>query len=350
MTGVGWAGGGWRLSRRAALRAAAGLALAGPLLVPLARRARARTLDKVSFQTDWRAEAEHGGYYQAIAAGLYARAGIECDLRQGGPSLNTGQLLLTGRVDMIMSNSFEAFTYVREGAPFYTIAAIFQKDPQVLIGHPGSGLDSFEKLSGRTLLIGNGGRVTYWPYLRKKYGLRDEQLRPYTFNMAPFLADKNAVQQGFISSEPYSIAQALGRQPEVLLIADAGFSAYQTTIAISRRMAADKKELVQRFVDATLEGWAQYLEGGPAIEAANALIKKHNPDQTDDRIAYAIRVLNERGIVLSGDALSGGIGAMSAARWNDFYRSMVEVDVLPKGLDVGRAYTLDFVNKGIGKP
>lgn len=335
----------WRLDRRAAL----GMALAGPLLLPLARRPRAQTLERVSFHTDWRAQAEHGGYYQAIAAGLYARAGIVCDLRQGGPSLNIVQLLLTGRVDMIMSNSFEAFTYVREGAPFFTIAAIFQKDPQVLIGHPDTGFDSFEKLKGRTLLIGSGGRVTYWPYLRKKYGLRDGQLRPYTFNMAPFLADKNVVQQGFLSSEPYSIAQAIGRQPAVLLLADAGFSAYQTTIAISRKMAAEKKELVQRFVDATLEGWAQYLKGGPAIEAANALIKKANPDQTDDRIAHAIKVLNERGIVMSGDAVKDGIGAMSAGRWKDFYESMADVDVLPRGLDVAKAYTLDFVNKGIGK-
>ena len=336
----------WRLNRRAAL----GLAVAGPLLLPLARPARAQARDKLVFQTDWRAQAEHGGYYQAIAAGLYAKAGIDCDLRQGGPSLNISQLLLNGRVDMTMSNSFEAFTYVREEAPFFTIASIFQKDPQVLIGHPDTGFRSFEDLKGRTLLIGSGGRVTYWPYLRKKYDLQNEQLRPYNFNMAPYLADKNAVQQGFLSSEPYSIAQALGREPPVLLIADAGFSAYQTTIAISRKLATEKRDLIQRFVDATLEGWAQYLKGGPAIEAANALIKKANPEQTDDRIQYAIKVLNERGIVLSGDALTGGIGAMSDARWKSFYESMVEVDVLPKGLDVARAYTLDFVNKGIGKP
>ena len=340
----------YRLGRRAALRAAAGLAIGGPLLVPLGRRASARQLDTVSFYTDWRAQAEHGGYYQAVAAGLYREAGIDCDLRQGGPSLNISQLLLAGRVDMIMSGSFEAFTFVREDAPFFTIAAIFQKDPQVLIGHPDTGFDSFEKLKGRTLLIGSGGRVTYWPYLKRKYGLSDTQLRPYNFNMAPFLADKNAVQQGFLSSEPYSIAKALGRPPAVLLIADAGFSAYQTTIAISRKMATEKKDLVQRFVDASLEGWAQYLKGGPGIEAANALIKQANPEQTDDRIAYAIKVLNERGIVLSGDALKDGIGAMSGRRWEDFYESMVEVDVLSKGLDVGRAYTLEFVNKGIGKP
>lgn len=336
--------GAFRLDRRAAL----GL-VAAPLLVPLARRPRAQTLDKLSFHTDWRAQAEHGGYYQALAAGLYKARGLEVDLRQGGPSLNIGQMLLAGRVDMIMSNSFEAFTYVREQAPFFTIAAIFQKDPQVLIAHPGSGFDSFEKLRGRPLLISNGSRSTFWPYLRKKYQLSDAQLRPYNFNMSPFLADPQAIQQGFLSSEPFSIAEALGRPPEVMLIADAGFSAYQTTIAVSRRLASEKKELVQRFVDATLEGWSQYLEGGPAIEAANALIKQHNPDQTDARIAYAIKVLNERGIVRSGDALAGGVGAMSDARWQGFYDSMVDVDVLPKGLDVRQAYTLEFVNKGIGR-
>jgi len=339
----------YRLDRRAVLRAAAGVALAGPLLVPIGRPPRAQSLDKVSFLTDWRAQAEHGGYYQAIAAGLYRKAGIECDLRQGGPSLNSSQLLLAGRVDMVMSSSFEAFAYVREGAPFFTIAAIFQKDPQVLIGHPDTGFDSFEALKGRTILIGSGGRVTYWPYLRSKYGLSDSQVRPYNFNMAPFLADKNVVQQGFLTSEPYSIAQALGRPPSVLLIADAGYSAYQTTIAISRKMAGEKKDLVQRFIDATLVGWAQYLKGGPGIDAANALIKQANPEQTDDRIAYAIKVLNERGIVMSGDALKDGVGAMSDQRWKSFYDSMVAVDVVPRGLDVARAYTLEFVNKGIGK-
>jgi len=336
--------GAFRLDRRAAL----GL-IAAPLLVPLARRPNAQTLDRLSFHTDWRAQAEHGGYYQAIAAGLYKARGIELELRPGGPSLNIGQMLLAGRVDMVMSNSFEAFTYVREQAPFFTIASIFQKDPQVMIAHPGSGFDSFEKMKGRPLLISNGSRSTFWPYLRKKYDLSDAQLRPYNFNMAPFLVDPQAIQQGFVTSEAYSIAQALGKPPEVLLIADAGFSAYQTTIAISRKLASEKKELIQRFVDATLEGWTQYLKGGPAIEAANALIKHDNPEQTDDRIAHAVKELNARGIVLSGDALTGGIGAMSDARWQGFYESMVDVDVLPKGLDARQAYTLEFVNKGIGK-
>ena len=339
----------YRLNRRTALRLAAGAAATSPLLVPIGLQPQAQTLDKVSIQTDWRAQAEHGGYYQAIATGLYRKAGIECDVRQGGPSLNISQLLMAGRVDMTMSGSFEAFTFVRENAPFFTIASIFQKDPQVLIGHPDTGFDSFETLKGRQILIGAGGRVTYWPYLRKKYGLSDSQLRPYNYSLAPFLADKELIQQGFLSSEPHPIAQALGRPPSVLLIADSGYQPYQNTIAISRRMVEEKKDLVQRFVNATLEGWAQYLKGGPAIEAANVMIKQQNPEQTDDRIAYAIKVLNERGIVMSGDALQGGIGAMTNQRWKEFYDSMVAVGVLPPGLDVSRTHTLEFVNKGIGK-
>jgi NitT/TauT family transport system substrate-binding protein len=319
------------------------------MLLPVARRPRAQTLDKLSFQTDWGAQAEHGGYYQALAAGLYKAKGLEVDLRPGGPNLNNSQLLMAGRADLIMAGSFGAFAFLQAQAPFFTIAAIFQKDPQALLAHPGSGIDGFDKLKGKTLLISNGGRVAYWPYLRKKFGLSDDQVRPYNFQMAPFLSNPNALQQGFVTSEAYSIAQALGKPPVVLMLADSGFSSYQTTIATSRKLATEKKEVVQRFVDATLEGWAQYLKGGPATEAANALIKKANPEQTDDRLAFAVRALNERGIVRSGDALSDGIGAMSDARWKGFYDSMTDVEVFPRGMDVRQAYTLEFVNKGVGK-
>ncbi len=335
----------YRLSRRAAL----GLA-AGPLLVRLAgRTASAQILDKVSYLTNWRAEAEHGGFYQAVAAGLYRKAGIDCDLRQGGPAVSSAQLMMGGRVDMIMSTGFEALTYVQQDLPFLAIAAIMQKDPQVLIAHAGQGNDSFAQLKGKTILVSAGGRVTYWPFLKAKFGYSDDQIRPYTFNFAPFLADKKVVQQGFITSEPYALRQA-GADVVPLLIADAGFDNYNTTITTSRKLISEKKDVVQRFVDASLEGWAQYLKGGPAIEAANALIKKDNPEMTDDKIAYAIKAMNERGIVLSGDALTLGIGAMTDAHWLHFYESMRDVGVFAKGLDPKKGYSLQFVNKGIGKP
>ncbi len=337
----------YRLSRRAAL----GLigATGGSVLVELpGRRASAQVPDKVSYQTSWRAQAEHGGFYQAVAAGIYKKYGIECDLRMGGPQVSLSQLLMGGRVDMVMSSALESLNYAREDLPFFCIGAIFQKDPQVLIAHAGVGNDSFEKLKGKTILVGAGGRVSYWPFLKAKYGYSDDQMKPYTFNLAPFLADKNLVQQGFVSSEPYAMRQA-GADPVVMLIADAGFENYNTTITTSKKLATEKKDVVQRFVTASLEGWSQYLKGGPAIEAANALIKKDNPDMTDDKIAYAIKVMNESGIALSGDALTLGIGAMTDARWARFYNAMADVGVLPKGVDPKKAYSLEFVNKGVGK-
>ena len=336
----------YRIDRRRALRLLGGTAAVSLVSVPGAR-VNAQTLDKVSYQTNWRAEAEHGGFYLAVANGIYKKYGIDCDLRMGGPQQNPSQLLLGGRVNMIMASAFEGLNYVKENLPFLCIAAIFQKDPQVLISHPNVGNDTLAELKGKPILIGAAGRTSYWPFLRAKFGYTDDQIRPYTFNMAPFLADKNISQQGFLSAEPYAIMQA-GVNPVIHLLADAGFENYQTTINISRKMMDEKKDLVQRFVNASLEGWAEYMKGGPANEAANAIIKKDNPEMTDDKIAYAIKVMNESGIVRSGDALKLGIGAMTDQRWKSFYQTMADAGVFPKGLDVSKAYSLAFVNKGVG--
>lgn len=307
----------FRLSRRAAL----GLAVGGSVLTRLpGRTASAQMLDKISYQTSWRAQAEHGGFYQAVATGIYKKYGIDCDLRMGGPQVSVSQLLMGGRVDLVMSSGLEALNYAKEDLPFFCVASVFQKSPDVLIAHAGSGNDSFEKLKGKTILVGAGGRVSFWLFLKAKYGYSDEQMRPYTFNLAPFLADKNLVQQGYLSSEPYALRQA-GADPVVMLMADAGFDNYLCTIATSKKLAAEKKDLVQRFVTASLEGWAEYVKGGAAAEPGNALIKAANPDVTDDKIAYAIKVMNERGIVMSGDAFTLGVGAMTDDRWSRFYTS-----------------------------
>ena len=331
------------VGRRAALGLAAGSVL---VALPGARGIRAQTLDRVSFQTNWRAQAEHGGYYQAVAAGIYRRYGIECDLRMGGPQQNPSQLLLAGRVDMIMSNGFQALNYVRENLPFLTIASIMQKDPQILMTHEGNGINRFEDMRGRPILIGAAGRVTYWPFLRAKFGFTDEQIRPYTFNLGPFLQDRMAIQQGFLSSEPFAAREA-GANPRVFLIADAGYENYQTTIDISRRMMTERRDLVQRFVDATVEGWTQYMRKQD-IGAANALIMRDNPEMTQAKIDYAIDSMNRNGIVLSGDAERLGIGAMTHERWKSFYETMVAAGVYPSGMAYQNAYSLDFINRRVG--
>jgi NitT/TauT family transport system substrate-binding protein len=333
----------YRVERRSLLAGGVGLALAA---VPGARVPLAQSLDRISFQTNWRAQAEHGGYYQAVAAGIYRRHGIECEIRMGGPQQNPSQLLLAGRVDFIMSNGFQALNYVRENLPFLTIGAIMQKDPQVLMTHAGNGINSFEDMKGRPILIGASGRVTYWPFLKARFGFTDEQIRPYTFNVGPFMADRMAIQQGFISSEPYAAQQA-GATPRVFLIANAGYQNYQTTIDVSRRMVTERKDLVQRFVNATMEGWAAYMKGED-VGAANAAIRRDNPEMDDAKIAYAVRVMNEAGIVQSGDALQLGIGAMTDARWKSFYEGMRDAGLYPAGMDPARAYSLEFVNKRVG--
>jgi NitT/TauT family transport system substrate-binding protein len=334
------------IRRRAVLgmMGGAGAALAAPGILT---HTTAQGLDKVSYNTNWRAQAEHGGFYYAVANGIYKEHGIEADIRMGGPQLNMSQLLLGGAVDMIMSNSFEAISYAREKLPFLCIGSIFQKDPQVIICHPGVGLDKMENLKGKTILVGGTGRTSYWPFLKAKYGYAEEQARPYTFNIQPFVADKNLCQQGFLSSEPYAIEKEAGIKPVVHLIADHGFDNYNTTFNTSRKLVTQKKDVVQRFVDASIKGWAGYLKGGPGWEKANELIRKANPDMGADKLAHATTVMNERGIVQSGDALKLGIGAMSDERWKRFYDTMAEAGAFPKGVDYSQAYSLDFVNKKV---
>jgi NitT/TauT family transport system substrate-binding protein len=315
-------------------------------LIALTYAGIATAADAVSFGTDWKAEAEHGGYYQAIATGLYRQHGLEVSLRQGGPQVNHAQLLAAGRLDFnIAPNSFVPLNFVRENIPMIAVAAIFQKDPSVLIAHPGQGDDTLAALKSKPIMIGSDTRIGSWIFLKSKFGYSDDQIRPYTFSVAPFLADPTAVQQGYLSSEPFTI-EAEGVKPVVLLLADAGYSSYGSLIQTSDRLVRDNPDLVRRFVDASIEGWYSFLYGDPA--PANALIKRDNPEMTDVLLAYGIAKIKEYGIVDSGDAKTNGIGAMTEARWRDFFETMAKAGVYPKDLGFRKAFTLRFINKKVG--
>ena len=303
--------------------------------------------DKVNFGLDWKAEAEYGGYYQAVATGIYAKHGLEVSIRQGGPQVNQTQLLLAGRLDFnLASNSYLALNFVQENLPFTAVAAMFQKDPSILLAHPGQGNDSFEQLRGKPIMIGADTRAGWWNFLRARFGYTDAQIRPYTFNLAPFLADKNAIQQGYLGSEPYAIEREAKFKPVVLLLADAGFTGYGSLITTSNKLLAENPDVVQRFLDASIEGWYSYLYGDPA--PANRLITSDNPEMTDGLLEYGRGVLRERGIVDSGDSIKAGIGAMTDARWENFFRSMQQQGLYKPDLDWKKAYTLRFINKGVG--
>ena len=309
--------------------------------------AQAQTIDKVSFATNWVAQAEHGGFYQALVDGTYKKHGLDVSLMPGGANVNHRLQLIAGRIEFYMSaNTLQAFDAVAQNIPTLVVASIFQKDPQVLLAHPDQGVEKFEDLKKLTLLISNEGVASYFQWMKHDFGFREQQVKPYTFNPQPFLADKRTAMQGYVTSEPYAVETQGGFKPKIFLLADQGWGSYSTLIETRRDLVANKPDLVQRFVDASANGWANYLYGDNA--AANARIKRDNPEMTDARIAYSIAKMKEYGIVDSGDTIKDGIGAMTDARMNSFFDKMVAAGVVKGAIDYKKAYSLQFVNKGVG--
>jgi len=305
------------------------------------------TLDKVSFGTNWVAEAEHGGFFQAVADGTYAKYGLDVTIIPGGPNDNNRMLLIAGKLDFFMAaNTLMSFDAVANNVPVVTVAAIFQKDPQVFLTHPQSKITKLEDLKPLTLLVSKEGISSYFQWLKSEYGFSEDKVRPYTFNPQPFLANKQSAMQGYVTSEPYAIEKSAGFKPGIILLADYGFNSYSTLIETRRDLIDKKPDLVQRFVNASLVGWYNYLYGDNA--AANAAIRKLNPEMTDELIAYSIARMKEYGIVDSGDALRDGVGAMTDARMASFFEKMVRAHVVRSDIDYRKAYTLRFVNKGVG--
>jgi NitT/TauT family transport system substrate-binding protein len=325
------------------------IALAGwtALVVAPMTPASAQALDKVSFGTNWVAEAEHGGFYQALADGTYKKYGLDVTIVPGGPNANNRILLPVGKIDFYMSaNTLQAFDAVEQNVPTIEVASLFQKDPQVLIAHPDQNIKKLIDLKRLTLFISKEGVATYFQWLKADFGFKEEQVKPYTFNPQPFLADKKSAMQGYVTSEPFAIEKQGNFKPKIFLLANEGFSSYSTLIETRRELVEKKPELVQRFVDASIIGWYNYIYGDN--KAANAIIKRENPEMSDDLLAYSVAKMKEYGIVDSGDSLSLGVGAMTDARMQDFFDKMVRAGVVKAGLDFRKSYTLKFVDKKVG--
>ena len=308
-----------------------------------ASTAQAQDLIEVTFGTNWVAQAEHGGFYQSVADGTYAACGLDVTILPGGPQVNNQALMLAGRIDFYMGGHLDAYFAVEEGLPIVNVMSSFQKDPQVIMSHPGK-VSSFAELKDLRMIVQDG--ATYYEWMKAAYGFGDDNRQPYTFNSAPFIANENSAQQGYLSSEPYAIEKETGIKPDVWLIADAGYNAYSTTIQTKTDFVAENPETVKCFVEGSILGWYNYIYGDNS--AANDLILSDNPDMTQDKIDFAIAAMIENGIVDSGDTLELGIGAMTDARSESFYNNMVDAGVLPAGLDYAKAYDLTFINQGLG--
>ncbi|MBW7961620.1 ABC transporter substrate-binding protein [Bradyrhizobium sp. BR 10261] len=309
--------------------------------------ARSETLDKVSFGTNWVAEAEHGGFFQAVADGTYQKYGLDVTIVPGGPNENNRMLLIAGKIDFFMAaNTLMSFDAVANNVPVITIAAMFQKDPQVLLSQPDAKVTKLEDLKPLTLFVSKEGMTSYFQWLKSEYGFSEKNVRPYNFNPQPFIANPKSAMQGYVTSEPFAVEKAAGFKPNVILLADAGFNTYSTLIETRRDIVEKKPDMVQRFVDASIVGWYNYIYRDNS--AGNAMIKKLNPEMTDDLLAYSVAKMKEYGIVDSGDSLKSGIGAMSDERYTSFFNKMVKAGVVKGDLDFRKSYTLRFVNKGVG--
>jgi NitT/TauT family transport system substrate-binding protein len=312
-------------------------------LVSFGGEVRAQPRTHITFVTDWKAQAEHGGFYEALAEGLYARRGLDVTIRAGGPDVNVPLLLAGGAADFgIGSNAFISLNLVQQKIPLRAIMAIFQKDPQVLMSHPRRDLNSLAEMRGRPIMIADASRTAFWPWLRAKFGFSDSQIRKYTFNLAPFLVDPNAIQEGYLTSEPFTVQQQGHFAPKVFLLADYGYPGYANMVLVSQKWIDTNPRAVQAFYDATRDGWYDYLNRNPA--PANALIKRDNPDMTDAVIAQAIDKMKHFSLVTGGqDVTAFGMGAMTEIRWRNFYQTMQSEGLYPKGLDYTKAYDLRFM-------
>ena len=283
---------------------AAGLLMA--ILLP-AQAQTGPTLDKVSFGTNWLAEGEHGGFFQALADGTYKSYGLDVTIVPGGPNVNNRILLAAKKLDFdIAANNLQSLDAVANKVPVVAVAAIFQKDPQVFIAHPESKVKTLDDLKPLTLFVSKEGMPTYFQWLKSEHGFSEDRVKPYTSNAQPFLADRNSAMQGYVTSEPFAIEQKAKFKPTVILLADYGFNAYSTFIETRTDLVENNPDLVQRFVDASIIGWYNYLYGDN--KAGNALIKKLNPEMTDALLDYSVAKMKEYGIVDSGDAIKNGIG------------------------------------------
>jgi NitT/TauT family transport system substrate-binding protein len=310
----------------------------------LAAAVAAQAQEKFVYLTNWYAEAEHGGFYQALASGLYQQAGLDVSIRMGGPQINGLQLLAAGQVDCMMGYDVQTMKAREQGITAVTVAAAFQKDPQVMIGHP-ENFRQMADLKGKTILISGDARTNFWPWLQSTFGLDERQLRPYTFNIQPFVADRNVVQQGYLSSEPYAIEKQAGFKPTALLLSDHGWPPYTTTVVCMESTLQKKPRQVAAFVKASMQGWKTYLTGdAKAVAAANALIRKDNPNMAEDELLNGIRLLKETGMVLGGDAKTLGIGVITDERMKKTYDMLVGMKLLdPAKVELAKTYSTRFV-------
>jgi NitT/TauT family transport system substrate-binding protein len=323
------------LSRRIA---AGSLFTLGALLLAMP----ATAAEKLRFGLNWLPQAEMCGFYQAQAAGLYAKAGLDVEIVPGGPDRNLPLQIAAGDLQLAMGSGFTTLNMIQRGIPAQTFAAYLQKDPQTLVAHADQGVETLEDLKGRPIMIAKFSQTEFWQFLKQKYGFSDSQLRPYAYSSVPFLANPKAVQQGYITEDAYLLGKDLPKPPVSILLADYGYANYASTVYALTRYIEAHPGLIAAFADASRQGWEECAKGdySPAMKAVLAA----NPEHGEALFHFKMKQMRERELIDSGDARLYGPGAMSDAHWKEFFQSMSAAGLYPPDLDYKSAYTLKFSN------
>ena len=295
--------------------------------------------EEIKLSLDWFPQAEHGGFFQAIANGYYEDVGLNVEIIPGGPGVNTKAMLMADQVTFNLGGSAGALNYVKQNLPFKVVAAFFQKTPQILMSHPNQNINHPSEFKDKTIFLSNFGRMSFWPFIKSKYNLNDENLKNYNFNSQPFIDDKKSVQQGYLSSEPFAIKKIANFDPVIHLVADHGFTAYANTIETSLDTIKNNPDLVKNFVEASRLGWISFLNDDPL--PAYKLIQILNPDMPSDKLRYAHKMMKKYNIV---EVEGIKIGSMTDERWKNFYEKSKELSIYENELDYKKAYTLEFSN------
>lgn len=301
---------------------------------------QAQAATPFTFMTNWYAQAEHGGFYQAQAEGLYAKEGLDVSVQMGGPQVNAIQLLAAGRAQCILSEDIAIFSARQQGVPLVMVGATFQHDPVVVIAH--DDVATLKDVRNKTILISSSVHSSWWPWAKSQLGFSDEHTRPYSFNVQPFMADNNLAQQGYLTSEPYSLTKA-GATFKVYPLSEAGYPPYGNSIACDSRWTDAHPDALKAFVHASMLGFKHYLDN-PA--PGNKLIREANPAMTEDQLDYSVQKLRSTGLVTGGDAQTGGIGVITPARMKQTWDMAVQYGLIDGAkVPLDQTYTTRFIEQ-----
>ena len=301
-------------------------------------------LIEITFATDWKAQAEQGGFYQALAAGLYEKNGLKVKIIQGSANVNVPRLIASNSVEFgIGSNSFIPLNMVANKIPGKAVMAIFQKDPQIIMTHPDSDIRNLKDMRDLPIMISDASIGAFWLWLKSKYDFNDNQIRKKTFSLAPFLSNKSSIQQGYLTSEPFLVEREAGFTPRVFLLADYGYPSYGAMVLASSNVLKNNPEIVKAFVDASIEGWRQYIYDDPSL--GNELIMIENNEMKEDILLQAIKKIRNYELVSNEISKGLDIGLMTDIKWESFFKTMSINGVYEKDLEWRESFTLDFINK-----